>query len=138
MNSKTIFAMLGIAVIATATLGLGAAISTSSLNRIGGDNNVVVPGADADVTEVIWTETANKITSATVKVKNTDTSAHTYEICVITKAGASFSDTAGTGADCASTGSIAASTEGTATIAFSIPLAAADVDNTNISIEQTA
>lgn len=138
MNTKTIFAIVGIAVMATATLGLAAALSMTSLKNIGGDDNVVVAGADADVTELTWTETANQITSATVKVKNTDTIAHTYEICVITKAGASFSDTAGTSADCASTGSIAASTEGTATITFSIALAAANVDNTNMSIEQTA
>ena len=139
MNSRVIYAMVGIAVLATSTLGFGASLSTTSApDRIGSDDDVTVPATDADVTEITWTESNNEITSATVKVKNTDTgAAHTFEICVISKAGASISDTVGTSADCGSTGSISASATGSVTITFSIALNAANVDATNLSIEQT-
>ena len=139
MSSIKIYFIAGMAILFTSTLSLGGSLNTTiSLDSIGGDDNIPVPASDADVTQITWFESDNNITSATVVVKNTDSGSHTYEICVITKAGASFSDTAGTSADCASTGSISASATGSAVINFANPLAATDVDDTDISIEQTA
>ena len=133
------YKIVGIVILATATLGFGASLSTATtLDRIGNEDNVAVSAADTFVTKVTWTESASNIASTTVEIKNTDTSAHTYEICVITKAGASISDTTGTGADCTSTGSIAGSATGSATINFAIPLDATLVDDSDISVEQTA
>ena len=139
MSSEKIYFIMGVAILSTLMLGLGASLNTTpTLNKVGADDNVSVPASDADITQITWSESDNNITSATVVVKNTDTGSHTYEICVITKAGASFSDTAGTSADCTSTGSISASATGSAVINFASPLTAADVDDTDISIEQTA
>jgi len=82
------------------------------------------------------TESASNITSATITVKNTDSASHSYKICVITKAGASISDTAGTSSDCTSTSSISASSTGSAVINFSNPLSASNVDYSDISIQE--
>jgi len=134
-----IMVMIALLVFASTALGYGGSLGTSTtLDRIGSDENVTVTAADTFVTQVVWNKSGSRITGATVDIKNTDTSAHTFEICVISKAGASISDTVGTSADCASTGSIASSATGSATINFSNSLNANSSDDTDISIEQTA
>jgi len=139
MYLRIIYGIIGVTILTTLSLGLGTSLSTTpSPNEIGGDDNVVVPATDADVTKITWTEVSNEITSATVTVKNTDTVAHTFEICLIAKAGASLSDTAETSPDCTSTDSISASATGSVTINFAIALNATDVDASNLSIEQTS
>ena len=137
MSIRTMYKIVGMAILVTTTLGFGASVSTTTtLDRIGNDDNVALSAADTFVTKVTWTESASNITSTTVEIKNTDTSAHTFEICVISKADASISDTTGTSADCVSTGSIAGSVTGSATINFAIQLNASLVDDSDISIEQ--
>ena len=139
MSIRTMYKIVGIAILATTTLGFGASLSTpTTLDRIGNNDNVAVSAADTYVTKVTWTESASDITSITVEINNTDTITHTYEICVITKAGASISDTTGTSVDCTSTGSIASKVIGSAAINFAIPLNASLVDGSDISIEQTS
>ena len=137
MNPQATLLILGLAIMTVATVGLFSSISSTGINILAGEDNVTISSSDAVVTKITWTEVSNEITSATVKVNNTDTVAHTYEICVIARAGASLSDTAGTTADCVSTGSVSADAVGTATVTFSIALSAASVDGTNLSIEQT-
>ncbi len=125
-------------VVASTALGYGAPLGTSTtLDNTGSDDNVTVTSVDTFVTQVIWNESGNKISSVTVDVKNTDTSAHTFEICVIGTAGGFISDTVGTTADCTSTGSIASGAIGSATIIFTIQLNTNNLDDTDISIEQT-
>ncbi len=119
------------------TIGYGANLnSTPSFNNIGADDNVLVPVPDADVTNVVLTEFDGNIVSATITVKNTDSASHSYDVCVVTKAGASISDTTGTTSDCTSTSSISASNTGSAEINFSIPLNSTNVDYSDISIQQ--
>lgn len=128
-------------IVASTVLGFGAPIGTSAtLDNFGGDDNVGVTGADTFVTKVIWNQQgAAHIQGATVDIKNTDTIAHTYEICVISKeSNGSLSDTVGTTSDCASTGSISSSSVGSATITFNSKLKYASLQDTDISIEQTA
>ena len=125
-------------VVTSTALGYGAPLGTSTtLDSTGSDDNVTVTAADTFVTQIIWNESGSKISSVTVDVKNTDTSAHTFEICVIGKAGGSISDTVGTTADCTSTGSIASGAIGSATINFTNQLITNNFDDTDISIEQT-
>ena len=122
-------------IFAVSTIGLGANLnSTPSFNNIGGDDNISVP--DADITNVVLTESGSNIVSATITVKNTDSISHSYNVCVITKAGASISDTTGTSSDCTSTSSISASSTGSAVINFSNPLGASAVDYSDISIQE--
>ncbi len=119
------------------TIGYGANLnSTPSFNNIGADDNVLVPVPDVDVTNVVLTESAGNIVSATITVKNTDSASHSYDVCVVTKAGVSISDTVGTSSDCTSTSSISASSTGSAVISFSIPLNSTYVDYSDISIQQ--
>jgi len=119
------------------TIGLGANLNTTpSFNNIGGDDNVSVPVPDADITNVVLKKTGSDITSATITVKNTDSISHSYNVCVITKAGASISDTVGTSSDCTSTSSISASSTGSAEINFSNPLSYLSVDYADISIQE--
>jgi len=119
------------------TIGFAANLNSApSFNNIGGDDNISVPVPDADITNVVLTESASNIVSATITVKNTDSISHSYNVCVITKAGASISDTTGTSSDCTSTSSISASNTGSAVINFSNPLSASNVDYSDISIQE--
>ncbi len=118
-------------------IGFGFDLNTSiTFNNIGGDDNVPVPAPDANITNVVLTETGGNIVSTTITVKNTDSISHSYNICVITKAGVSLSDTVGTSSDCTTTSSISASTTGTAVINFVNPLNSLNVDYSDISVQQ--
>ncbi len=124
-------------IIAVSTISLGSNLnSATSLNKIGGDDNISVPIPDADITNIVLTESASTITSATITIKNTDDISHSYKICVITKAGVLISDTPGSSSDCTNTTSISASSTESAVINFANPLSSSDVDYSDISIQQ--
>ena len=124
-------------IIAVSTISLGSNLnSATSLNKIGGDDNISVPIPDADITNIVLTESASTITSATITIKNIDDISHSYKICVITKAGVLISDTPGSSSDCTNTTSISASSTGSAVINFANPLSSSDVDYSDISIQQ--
>ena len=124
-------------ILAVSTISFGTNLnSTASLNKIGGDDNILVPIPDANITNIVLTEFANTITSATITIKNTDDTSHSYKICVITKAGVLISDTPGSSSDCTNTTSISASSTGSAVINFANPLSSSDVDYSEISIQQ--
>jgi len=72
-----------------------------------------------------------------VTIKNTSSTSHRYEICVIFPDGASLSDTPGTSADCATSNNISQNQQGTTTISVSIPLPAHD-GTTYITIERVS
>ena len=119
------------------TVGFGNDLNgDTSFNNIGADDNVSVPIPDADITNVVLTESASNIVSATITVKNTDSSSHSYNICVITKADELISDVQGTSSDCASTASISASNTGSAVVNFTNPLGSSIIDYSGISIQQ--
>ncbi len=124
-------------ILAVSTISFGSNLnSATSLNKIAGDDNISVPIPDADITNIVLTESASTITSATITIKNTDDTSHSYKICVITKAGVLISDTPGSSSDCTNTTSISASSTGSAVINFANPLSSSDVDYSEISIQQ--
>ena len=133
-----IYFLVGIMILAVTTVSFGATLNDSpTLNRIGGNDNVSVMTPDVNITNIVLTESANTITSATITVKNMDSVSHTYKICVITKADILISDTPGTSADCSDTPSISASAIDSTVINFSNPLNSTNVDYSDISIQQT-
>ena len=136
MSLKIIF-LLGIIVIAVATVGVGANLtSPTKFNAIGSDENIPISLSDADMTDMTHSVNGVNIDSSTITVRNTDTVSHSYKICVITKAGVSISDTSGTTSDCATTSTISASGTGNAVITFTNPLSKTSVDFSNISIQE--
>lgn len=136
MSTKIIF-LIGVLIIAVSTVGLGANFNTAiDANKIGSDDNISVPVPEANITNVVLTESASTITSATITIKNTDSISHSYKICIITKAGVLISDTPGTLSDCSNTTSISSSNTGSAVINFANPLSSSAVDYSNISIQE--
>ena len=135
--SFKIILIVGVLIFVVATIGFGNDLNgTVSFNKIGAEDNISVPVSDADITNVELTESASNIVSATITVKNTDSVSHSYNICVITKAGALISDTQGTSSDCAITSSISSSNTGFSVINFENPLSASDVDYSSISVQE--
>ena len=136
MSLKIIF-FVGILIIAISAIGLGANLDTSSaFNRIGSDDNVSIGLSTADITNVVHSTSGSNIDSSTITVRNTDSVSHSYKICVITKAGASISDTVGTTSDCTTTSLISSSSSGSAVITFTNPLSKNSVDFADISIQE--
>ncbi len=124
-------------IIVISTVGLGANFNTAiDANKIGSADNISVDIPDADITNVVLTESASTITSATITVRNTDSISHSYKICIITKAGVLISDTPGTSSDCTNTISRSASNTGSAEINFANPLSSSTVDYSDISIQE--
>lgn len=120
-----------------ATVGFGANLDSAiSFNKIGSDDNIDVHVPDADITNVVLTESASTITSATITVKNTGSTSHSYKICIITKADALISDTPGSSSDCANTALVSAGNTGNAVINFANPLNSSNVDYSDISLQQ--
>ena len=135
--SFKIILVIGILIFAVSTVGFGNdLIGVVSFNNIGAEDNIPVPVPDANITNVVLTESASNIVSATITVKNTDSISHSYKICVITKAGELISDTPGTSSDCTNTASISASNTGSSVINFENPLSSSNVDYSGISIQQ--
>ncbi|WP_371503775.1 hypothetical protein [Nitrosopumilus adriaticus] len=136
MSLKVIF-FVGIIIITLSTIGLGANLNSSStFNRIGSDDNISARVSDVDITNMVHSTSGSNIDSSTITIKNTDSIPHSYNICVITKAGASISDIAGTSADCTTTSSISSSSTGSAVVTFTNPLSKTTVDFTDISIQE--
>ena len=134
--SLKLILMVGVLVFVVSTVGFGNDLTAATFNNIGAKNNVSVPIPDADITNVVLTESASNIDSATITVKNTDSSSHSYNVCVITKAGELISDIQGTNSDCTNTATISASDTGSAIINFANPLSSSTVDYSDISVQQ--
>jgi len=132
-----IFLLIGIMILTVATVGFGTMLNSSpSVHKIGGNDNVVVTKPTIDITNIQSHVQGNSIDYTDITVKNNDSVSHTYKICMIVKAGTSISDTGGTSTDCGNTSSISSSNTGTARVNFSIQLTAANIDYSNISIQQ--
>lgn len=136
MSLKIIF-FVGVLIIAISAIGLGANLDASStFNKIGSDDNVSIGLSTADITNMVHSTSGSNIDSSTITVRNTDSVSHSYQICVITKAGASISDTVGTSSDCTTTNSISSSGTDSAVITFTNPLSKNGVDFADISIQE--
>lgn len=136
MSLKVIF-FVGALIIAVSAIGLGANLTNSStFNPIGSDDNISTSISDVDITNMVHSTSGVNIDSSTITVKNTDSVSHSYNICVITKAGSSISDTAGTAPDCVTTSSISSGGTGSAVITFTNPLSNNSVDFADISIQE--
>ena len=136
MSLKIIF-FVGVLIITISTIGLGANLDTlSTFNKIGSDDNISIGLSTADITNIVHSTSGANIDSSTITVRNTDSVSHSYQICVITKAGASISDTVGTSSDCTITTLISSSGTGSAVITFTNPLSKTSVDFTDISIQE--
>ena len=136
MSLKLIF-LIGMIIFTTSSVGLGANLNTAaSFNNIGSDNNISVFVPDANITNVVLNEFANNIISATITVKNLDSVPHSYNICMITKAGVLVSDALGGDSDCTYTSIISTNNVGSAVITFTTPLNSTIVDYSDVSIQQ--
>lgn len=147
MDKKAIYAIMGIAVLATSTLGFGASLSTTTaVDRIGSDSNVAVAAARGNVTALAWTEEVAadgvvEVDTITFTVGNEDTaSAHTFQVCAVIEGPAStYTPAAGSAPECSSTASIAANGEETGvSIAFTTAVDVTDIVDISISLEETA
>ncbi len=139
MNSLPIVALIGMAVLVTATVGFGASISTTpTFNFIGASDNNIVTAARGNVTELKWIEEVSPVgnietDAITYTVGNEDTaSSHIFEICAVIEilhdnASTGFSPAPGTNPACTTTTLLIASTN--STIQFINFTTAVDVDD---------
>ncbi len=144
---KTILmAAIGVAVLMTATVGFGASLATgTTLNNIGGDDDVSVPAARANVSALGWTEEVApdgvvEVGTVTFTVTNEDAgAAHVFEVCAVLEGPiGTYVPTAGSAPQCQSTASIAASgTEAGVVITFSPSVDVSDLVDISLSIEET-
>ncbi len=144
MNNNLI-AILGIAFLTTATIGFGAVLATpTTLNNIGGDDDVVVPAARANISLLGWTEEVApdgvvEVGLVTFTVTNEDAGApHTFEVCAVLEGpAATYVPAAGSAPECVTTASIAASgTEAGVVIIFSPSVDVSDLVDISLSIEE--
>ncbi len=149
MNNMPIIALVGIAVLVTATVGFGASISTTpEFNFIGASDNNVVSAARGNITALVWTEEVGlhgeiETDEITFTVGNEDTTtAHAFQICAVIEfnnGSAYYSPPAGQAPACVSVSSIAAYAETTTQqIAFALPVNASEIVDISFTIEETS
>lgn len=147
MSNLPIFAIIGVAVLVSATVGFGATLSTTpEFNRIGGSDNNVVNAARGNVTALVWTEEVAtdgviETDEITFTVGNEDTSnAHAFQICAVIEGPAStYTPAAGSPPECVTTGSIAAWGESTGQqIGFTTPVDVNDIVDISFTIEEVS
>ena len=139
-----IMAAIGVAVLMTATVGFGASLATSTtLNFIGGDDDVSVPAARANITALGWTEEVApagviEVGTITFEVNNEHSATRTFEVCAVLEGPVGvFVPTAGSAPQCVTTSSIAAtSTETGLQIVFSPSVNVSDLVDISLSIEE--
>ena len=146
MNNSMIIAIIGILVMATATVGFGATLATPlSFNLIGASDNTPVPSARANITSIDFIQQVGsngviQINGTTFWVGNEDpVNAHVFEICLTMEGPiGTFSPAAGESPACTGTLSIAANAISTGhTINFLIPMNVTSLQNISASIEET-
>ncbi len=141
-----IMAAIGVAVLMTATVGFGASLATgTTLNNIGGDDNVSVPAARAAISALTWTEEVAadgviEVGTITFTVTNEDAgAAHVFQVCAVLEGpAATYVPAAGSPPECTSTASIAASGNETGvTITFTNSVDVSDLVDISLSVEET-
>jgi len=106
---------------------------TMSWTNTDGTNKWTISAAEINPLDVI----GSTFGDVDVTIKNTGSTSHRYEICVIFRDGASLSDTPGTSADCVTSNNIVQNQAETITISVTNPLAAHD-GTTYIAIERVS
>ena len=146
MDQKILYAMVGIAILATSTLGFGASLATTPApNLIGASDNVVVAAARGNITSIVWTEEVAadgviEVDTITFTVGNEDTAAaHAFQVCAVIEGPAStYTPAAGNAPLCVSVSSISASGTTTGqTLAFTA-VDANDIVDISFTIEETS
>ena len=149
MSNLSIVAVIGIAVLITATVGFGATLTTTpQFNLIGGSDNNVVSTARGNITALVWTEEVGthgeiETDEITFTVGNEDDSnAHAFQVCAVIEfnnGSAYFSPPAGSAPACTTTSSISADTELTSqTIDFVLPVNVTEIVDISFTMEETS
>ncbi len=147
MNNMVIIAIIGMAVLVTSTIGLGASLATTpAVNLIGASDNIAVAAARGNLTAIEWTEEVAtdgviEIDEITFTVGNEDTgAAHAFNVCAVIEGPAStYSPAAGTAPACVAVSSIAALGEATGeVISFTTAVDVDDIVDISFTIEETS
>ncbi len=147
MNNSMIIAIIGIMVMAIATVGFAATLATPlQINLIGASDNTAVGAARANITSIDFiTDVGDngviQINGTNFSVGNEDTvNAHVFEICLTMEGPVgTFTPPAGQSPACTSTLSIAANARHTDhTITFVIPMNVTSLVNISASVEETS
>lgn len=147
MNNSMIIAIIGIMVMAIATVGFGATLATPlQINFIGASDNTEVVAARANITSIDFIQQVGsngviQINGTNFSVGNEDTvNAHVFEICLTMEGPiGTFTPPAGQSPACTSTLSIAANAIHTDhTINFLIPMNVTSLVNISASVEETS
>ena len=146
MDQKILYAMVGIAILATSTLGFGASLSTTPApDRIGASDNISVAAARGNITSIVWTEEVAadgviEVDTITFTVGNEDTAAHAFQVCAVLEGPAStYSPAAGSAPECVAVSSIAQDAVTTSqSITFSTAVDASDIVDISFTIEETS
>ncbi len=145
MNSLIIIIIIGMGILTTATLGVGATLATPlEFNLIGASDNVPVPSARANVTSIdfiVEVGSAGVIqTNGTIfTVGNEDTiNAHIFEVCLTMEGPIGvFSPASGSAPACKTTASIPANGKLVGqTIYISPQINVTSLLNISVSIEE--
>ena len=141
------YAMIGIAIIATSTVAFGAAISTTpTFNKIGAYDNLTISAASGNVTSIVWTEEVAadgviEVDKITFTVGNEDgVNSHAFQICAVIEGPSStYSPAAASAPDCVTTSSIAADANlASQSIDFATAVDVKDLVDISFSIEETS
>lgn len=147
MNSLPIIAIIGMAVLVTATVGFGASLATTpAFNLIGGSDNNVVAAARGNVTALVWTEEVAadgviETDQITFTVGNEDpVNAHAFQVCaVIEGPAATYTPAAGSAPECVSVASTAKHAKTTGqVINFATAVDVKDIVDISFTIEETS
>lgn len=148
MNSLPIVAIIGMAVLVSATVGFGATlVDAPTFSLIGASDNNVVSTARGNVTSILWTEEVGlhgeiETDEIIFTVGNNSTGdTIDFTVCAVidfrNATGQFFSPPAGQAPACVTTGDIAPNTlDTTNTIAFALPVNVTEIFDLSISIQE--
>ena len=147
MNSLPIIAIIGMAVLVTATIGFGNTLATSpDFNFIAGSDNNAVTAARGNITELVWTEEVGnhgeiETDQITFTVGNEDdTNAHSFNVCAVIEfnnGSAYFSPPKGDAPACTNTEVVNRDSNSTSqTIAFVLPVNVTEIIDISFSLEE--
>jgi len=145
MNNSMIGAIIGIIVMATATVGFGATLATPlEFNLIGASDNTAVEAARANITSIDFIQEVGsngviQINGTDFSVGNEDTiNSHVFEICLTMEGPiGTFTPAAGESPACTTTSAIAANAIDTDnTINFVTKMNVTSLQNISASVEE--
>jgi len=149
MNSLPIIAIIGMAVLVTATIGFGNTLATSpDFNFIAGSDNNAVTAARGNITELVWTEEVGnhgeiETDLITFTVGNEDdNNDHAFNICAVIEfnnGSAYYSPPEGEAPACTTTSAIAKDSNSTSnTIAFTLPVNVTEIIDISFTMEEVS